>query len=72
MKLTLSNIPRVDDIDNMIKLLKYYGVKIKKNNNSIVLNSSQIKNISADYDIVRKMRASVLILGPLLSRFGNA
>mgnify|MGYP001480429053 CR=1 FL=1 len=71
-ELTLSNIPKVDDIDNMIKLLKYYGVKIKKNNNSIVLNSSQIKNISADYDIVRKMRASVLILGPLLSRFGNA
>ena len=68
--LTLTNIPRVDDISNMLKLLKEYGAKIKYNKNSITLNNSNLKNISADYDIVRKMRASVLILGPLLSRFG--
>ena len=68
--LTLSNIPKVDDINNMLKLLSSLGVKIKKNKNTVKLNSSSIKNISADYDIVRKMRASILVLGPLLSRFG--
>ena len=68
--LTLTNIPKVDDINNMLKLLKGYGSNIKNTNNSIILNNSNIKNISADYDIVRKMRASILILGPLLSRFG--
>ncbi len=68
--LTLSNIPNVDDINNMIKLLNGYGAVIKKNKKLITINNKNIKNISADYDIVRKMRASVLILGPLLSRFG--
>ena len=58
--LTLSNIPKVDDINNMLKLLSSLGVKIKKNKNTVKLNSSSIKNISADYDIVRKMRASIL------------
>ncbi len=68
--LTLSNIPDVEDINNMLKLIKIYGVKLIKNKNSITINSSSLKNISANYDIVRKMRASILILGPLLSRFG--
>ena len=68
--LVLSNVPNVDDINNMITLLRGYGVKINKNNKSIIINSKNVKNISADYDIVRKMRASILILGPLLSRFG--
>ena len=70
--LALRNIPDVDDISNMLKLLKSYGSKIKKNKNSLVINNSKIQNISADYDIVRKMRASILLLGPLLSRFGYA
>ena len=68
--LKLFNVPKVDDINNMLKLLKGYGSSIKNNKNSIIINNSNIKNISADYDIVRKMRASILILGPLLSRFG--
>ena len=68
--LTLSNIPKVEDISNMLKLLEGYGAKLKKNKNSLIINNKNLKNISADYDIVRKMRASILILGPLLSRFG--
>ena len=70
--LILNNIPIVEDINNMIKLLKLYNSKIKYHNNSIIINNSKINNISADYDIVRKMRASILILGPLLARFKNA
>ena len=70
--LVLKNIPEVDDISNMLKLLKSFGSKINKNKTSLIINNNKIKNISADYDIVRKMRASILLLGPLLSRFGYA
>ena len=63
--LILENIPQVDDIKNMLKLLQSYGSKVNKNKNFITINSKNLKNISADYDIVRKMRASILILGPL-------
>ena len=70
--LTLENLPNLEDVNNMEKLLKAYGVKILRNKNSITLNSNKINNHIADYDVVRKMRASILILGPLLSKFGEA
>ena len=70
--LKLSNIPNVVDVLNLIKLLKNYGVKIEHKKNKLKISPSKIKNLSADYDVVRKMRASILILGPLLSRFGEA
>ncbi|MDC3089575.1 UDP-N-acetylglucosamine 1-carboxyvinyltransferase [bacterium] len=70
--LKLSNVPNVDDVLNLIKLLKNYGVKIENNKDKLKINPKKIKNLSADYDVVRKMRASILILGPLLSRFGEA
>ena len=70
--LSLFNVPNVDDVNNMITLLKCFGAKIRKNKKQLSINCKNLKNISADYDIVRKMRASILILGPLLSRFGNA
>tara|TARA_B100000963_G_scaffold187658_1_gene163315 strand:+ start:1208 stop:2464 length:1257 start_codon:yes stop_codon:yes gene_type:complete len=70
--LKLSNVPNVVDVLNLIKLLKNYGVKILHNKDIVHINSKKIKNLSADYDVVRKMRASILILGPLLSRFGRA
>ncbi len=70
--LTLSNVPNVVDVNNLIKLLKKYGVKFNQNKNSLSINPRKVNNLSADYDVVRKMRASILILGPLLSRFGEA
>ena len=70
--LKLSNVPNVVDVLNLIKLLKNYGVKIEHKKNKLKINPLKIKNLSADYDVVRKMRASILILGPLLSRFGEA
>ena len=70
--LKLLNVPNVVDVSNLITLLKNYGVKILCKKNIVDINPKKIKNLSADYDVVRKMRASILILGPLLSRFGEA
>ena len=70
--LKLKNIPKLDDISNMTKLLESYGVIVSRNQDEMILNSKKITNKDADYDIVRKMRASILILGPLLSVFRRA
>jgi UDP-N-acetylglucosamine 1-carboxyvinyltransferase len=77
--LTLSNMPCLADIITMNNLLAQHGVDVNNNgcadgklHDVIKLNASKIINKTAPYDIVRKMRASVLVLGPLLARFGEA
>ena len=78
--LVLSNVPHLIDIATMSNLLLNHGTEFildgfisqKNIGRTIILNSSNITNLIAPYDIVRKMRASVLVLGPLLSRFGKA
>ena len=70
----LHNIPLVKDIFTMLELLKFIGVKIKIKNNkrSIVLkNNKKIKTL-APYKLVKTMRAGVLVLGPLLTKYGKA
>ena len=70
--LVLKNIPKLEDIKSMIKLLQGYGVSCVEKENILTLNANNINNNVADYDLVRKMRASILILGPLLARFNQA
>ena len=70
--LYISNLPDLEDIKTMKLLLKSFGLKIKKQNSYIFINSNNIKNSIADYDLVRKMRASILVLGPLIARFKKA
>tara|TARA_B100001029_G_C15057053_1_gene455211 strand:+ start:265 stop:1524 length:1260 start_codon:yes stop_codon:yes gene_type:complete len=73
-KIVLKNLPNVKDIETMIKLLESIGSKIKysKNRNSIsILNESKLKTF-ASYNLVKTMRAGILVLGPLLARYGNA
>ena len=70
--LNIKNIPDLHDIKSMIKLLESFGVSVKKNSNCLILNASKLQNNIADYDLVRKMRASILVLGPLLVRFKEA
>ena len=70
--LNLTNLPKLNDIHSMLNLLKNFGVKINKKNSIVTLNAKNIKNNIADYDLVRKMRASILVLGPLLCRFKKA
>lgn len=73
----LGNIPYLADITTMAKLLGQHGVRLSMrepngHGRDITLDASQITNFTAPYEIVRTMRASVLVLGPLLARFGEA
>jgi len=73
-KIYLTNLPRVKDIETMIKLLESLGSKVKylKKNNSISIhNDRKIKTFVA-YNLVKTMRAGILVLGPMLARFGKA
>ena len=62
------NIPNLEDIQTMLKLLKSFGVKNNFKNSEIKVNASNVNYYRADYELVRKMRASILVLGPLLAR----
>ena len=68
----LKNVPKVKDIETMLSLLGYLGSKITKKKNSLEINNSKISKIVAPYNLVKTMRAGILVLGPLLARFNNA
>lgn len=72
--LTLTNAPRLSDIKTMTQLLQSFGAEVAslQNGRVLSLSSHDLTNLTADYDIVRKMRASNLVLGPLLAREGQA
>lgn len=72
--LTLINAPRLSDIKTMTQLLQSLGVEVTslQGGQVIALSSHDINNHTAHYDIVRKMRASILVLGPMLARIGHA
>ncbi len=72
--LTLTNAPRLSDIKTMSQLLQSLGAEVTtlQGGQVIALSSHDLTNLTADYDIVRKMRASNLVLGPLLARAGQA
>ncbi|ELC4937742.1 UDP-N-acetylglucosamine 1-carboxyvinyltransferase [Campylobacter jejuni] len=65
----INNVPNVADIKTLISLLENLGAKVNFQNNSALLNTNTLNQTIAKYDIVRKMRASILTLGPLLARF---
>lgn len=69
----LEDIPALDDVDVISEVLASLGVDINRiNKNSLEVNSSKIINIEAPYELMRKMRASFLVMGPLLARMGKA
>ncbi len=68
--LTIYNLPAVNDIFTMLTLLENLGASYTYENNQVHIDATTINNTTAIYDIVRKMRASILTLGPLLARFG--
>jgi UDP-N-acetylglucosamine 1-carboxyvinyltransferase len=69
---TIKNTPEVNDIYTMIKLLNQLGVESEFAKHELKLDTSNITSQIAPYELVKKMRASVYVLGPLLSRFGYA
>ncbi|SEL95771.1 UDP-N-acetylglucosamine 1-carboxyvinyltransferase [Syntrophus gentianae] len=69
---TFSNIPDLMDIRTTRKLLQSLGVVIEGTSGTVRLNASEISNIEASYDLVKTMRASILVLGPLVARLGIA
>ena len=73
-KISLTNIPRVKDVETMIKLLESMGskVKVSKNKNSLVIKNDKKIKTEASYNLMSTMRAGIIVLGPLLARFGKA
>lgn len=67
----LTNLPNVVDIRTLLKLLKMLGGEIEHNGTTATINNANINSTKAVYEIVSKMRASILVLGPLLARFGE-
>jgi UDP-N-acetylglucosamine 1-carboxyvinyltransferase len=67
----LKNIPKLNDIKTMLKLLTQLGASVQHDGSDVVINCAHVKETKAHYDIVRTMRASILVLGPLLARFGH-
>ncbi|MDC3355057.1 UDP-N-acetylglucosamine 1-carboxyvinyltransferase [Candidatus Pelagibacter sp.] len=71
-KISLTNLPKVKDIETMILLLKSLGSSIENNGKVLIIkNTKQTKTIAA-YSLVKTMRAGILVLGPLLAKFGKA
>ena len=71
-KLLLKNLPRVKDIETMVSLLQSLGSKIKFNQNNLVIDNIKQTKSFASYSLVKTMRAGILVLGPLLAKFGKA
>src|SRR5690606_1255284 len=71
--LTLENVPKLQDIGTTLRLLERLGVKYRNGkSHHAELDASEITSLEAPYDLVKTMRASILVLGPLLARFGEA
>ncbi|WPZ34508.1 UDP-N-acetylglucosamine 1-carboxyvinyltransferase [Thalassobaculum sp. OXR-137] len=68
----LTNVPDLADIASMTSLLRQHGVRIERDGGDMAMDAARIDSTVAPYDLVRKMRASVLVLGPLVARFGQA
>ena len=72
----LRNVPDLQDVRTMLKLLKNMGVQVDfpnpDNRTHLILSAANITSFEATYDIVKTMRASILVLGPLLARLGKA
>jgi len=71
-ELVLHNVPSLQDVSTMFKLLRQMGVSVTQENGVTTLRGNGIDKLEAPYDMVKTMRASILVLGPLVARFGEA
>jgi UDP-N-acetylglucosamine 1-carboxyvinyltransferase len=70
--LELTNLPKVSDVENMLNIVVLYGAEVSRDMRGTQINAADIVPRAVEYDTVRKMRASILVLAPLLARFGSA
>ncbi len=70
--LRLTNVPKLNDIGTMLRLIEQMGVRVERGDGTLVLDSSGLNNPTAPYELVKTMRASILVLGPLVARCGEA
>ena len=71
-QLDLSNVPNLHDVTTMLKLLRQMGLQAEQDGARVVMNGRAVNHLEAPYDLVKTMRASILVLGPLVARFGEA
>lgn len=71
-KIRLKNIPRVKDVYTILTLMKELGASASIKKNSLSIQVREVKSDQASYDLIQAMRASILVLGPLLARYGKA
>jgi UDP-N-acetylglucosamine 1-carboxyvinyltransferase len=72
---TLANVPRLQDVATMLKLLRHMGARADRSDatpDEVTIDASALTALEAPYDLVKTMRAAILVLGPLLARFGEA
>ncbi|MFN3594806.1 MAG: UDP-N-acetylglucosamine 1-carboxyvinyltransferase [Thiobacillaceae bacterium] len=70
--LTLTNVPALNDIRTMLKLLQQMGVRVEREGDTVTLEAAGLHNPVAPYELVKTMRAAILVLGPLVARHGEA
>ena len=70
--LALTNVPELQDVATMLRLLAQMGVAHQRDGDAMTLDASKADRLEAPYDLVKTMRASILVLGPLVARFGSA
>ncbi|HPN72570.1 MAG TPA: UDP-N-acetylglucosamine 1-carboxyvinyltransferase [Candidatus Omnitrophota bacterium] len=71
-KCEISNVPDLKDVSTMLKILEGMGRRVKKSNGTIEVSGGKVTSLTAQYDLVRTMRASIAVLGPLLAKYGEA
>ncbi|MGB7306460.1 MAG: UDP-N-acetylglucosamine 1-carboxyvinyltransferase [Burkholderiaceae bacterium] len=68
----ITNVPSLRDVDTTIKLLRTLGAVVEKDGDTVMIDAGPVNSPEAPYELVKTMRASILVLGPLLARFGHA
>ena len=70
--ITLTNVPNLKDVNTLVKLIGGLGITMTYEGDTVVADTSTLDNYFAPYELVKTMRASILVLGPLLARYGEA
>ena len=70
--ITLKNVPNLKDVNTLVKLIAGLGITISYEGDTVIADTSTLDNQFAPYELVKTMRASILVLGPLLARYGSA